>query len=121
MNTKRVLQKDTVLNVVEEVVDIEGKILRYQCRASSEEGHPCSYAQVNFVAGNFKRHLLSFHTKVARELGFVPKYEPPMNKLRISITHSNNDFVKQIMIISRLFFAFNKKCTLSLVTTLNSV
>ena len=78
------LQKDTVLNVVEEVVDIEGKILRYQCRASSEEGHPCSYAQVNFVAGNFKRHLLSCHTKVAGELEFAPKDEPPTKKLRIS-------------------------------------
>lgn len=84
MSVKRILQRDLVMNVVEEVVGANGKPVRYICRASSEEGHSCTYAQISFVAGNFKRHLLSCHGDLARELGFAPKDEPRLKKQRDS-------------------------------------
>ncbi|XP_065081462.1 uncharacterized protein LOC135704027 [Ochlerotatus camptorhynchus] len=93
MSAKRTLQKDIVLNVVEQIIGSDGKTQRFQCRASSDEEQPCSYAQVTFVPGNFKRHLISSHPDIARELGFSLD-EPPAKKPRsskLSVDTSRNE------------------------------
>lgn len=84
MSGKRVLQRDVVLNAVEEIVGADGNTIRYRCRASADEDRPCNYEQTVFIPGNFKRHLLSLHPEVARQLGFASIDEPPIKKPRTS-------------------------------------
>lgn len=73
-----------MLSVVEEIAGADGKTIRYRCRANCDENMQCNYVQTVFVPGNFKRHLVSCHPNVAKELGFVLKEEPPVKKPRTS-------------------------------------
>lgn len=62
--------KQKLRDVVEVKTDAEG-VTKYRCLADVDAERQCSYEQVNFVPGNFKRHLISCHKDVAHRLDLI--------------------------------------------------